>query len=101
MPMVIIYGTLMALVSDALDTDWPHLLPVVTVVACTAVRRTSCTGLRVMLVLLRAESVYVVRMALAIVWALFDDLLSPFVYCIEWGLTVSNVHFFLPYFLTQ
>ena len=101
MPLVIIYGTLMALISDALDTDGPHLLPVLAVVACAAVRRTSHTGLRAMLVLFRAESVFVVRAALAIVWALFDSLLSPFIYCIESGITVSSVHFFLPYLLMQ
>lgn len=101
MPMVIIYSTLMALVSGALATDRAHLLPVMAVVACAAVKRIPHTGLRAMLVLLRAESVYVVRMVLAIVWALFECLISPFTYCMELGLTVSNLHFFLPYLLIQ
>ena len=101
LPMIIIYGTLMALVSDALDADRPNLLPVMAVVVCAAVKRISHIGLRAMLVLLRAESVYVVRMALMIVCALFECLISPFTYCIELGLTVSNVHFFLTYLLMQ
>src|SRR5258706_4193782 len=90
MPVVIIYTTLLAVASDALDTNWSHLLPALVVVACTAVNHTSRSGLRVVLVFLRAECTYVVRIALAIAWGLLSSLLSLPLFCVELGLTVSH-----------
>ena len=93
-PMVIISGTLLAIFSDTLDAIRPHLLPIIVIVACAAVRHTSRHGLRMVLVLLPADCADVVRMTLASVWAyiwaVLECPLSLLVYCIETGLAVSH-----------
>ena len=91
MSMVIIFGAQLAVISGMLDINGPHLLPVMIVVACTAIRQTSRSDRRLILSLLRAERVLVVRMTLTRAWALLQDLVSPFIYWIELGLTVSHI----------
>lgn len=91
MPVVVIYTTLLAVASRALDTNWSHFLPALIVVARTAVSHASRSGLRVVLVLLRAECAYMVRIAPAIIWGLLEGLLSLSVLCVELGSTVSHV----------
>jgi hypothetical protein len=91
MPMVMIYTTLWAFVSDALNSNWSHLLPALVVVGCAAGRLMSRSGLSMVLVLLRTECAWVVRIPLEIVWGLCEDLLSLLVYYVELGLTVSHV----------
>jgi hypothetical protein len=91
MPMVVVCTTFLAVVSDALDTNWSHVLSALVVVACAAVRCTSRSGLHAVLILLRAECAFVARIALAIVWGLLEDLLSLSTHCVELGLTVSDV----------
>ena len=88
MPMVIIYGTLLAVASNVLDTDGPHLVPVIVVVACAAVRSRSRGELSAALVLSHAK--FVVWIVSVIVQGLLIDLFSPFIQRIESGLTVSD-----------
>ena len=86
-PVVIMYTTLLAVARDALDTNWSYLV----VVACTTVSHASRSGLRVVLVLLRAECAYVVWRTLAIIWGWLEGLLSLSNSCVELGLTVSHL----------
>ena len=90
MPVVIIYTTLLAVASNALDTNWSHLLPTLVVVIRTAVSHASRSRLHVVLVLLRAACAYVVR-TLPIIWGLHEGLLPLPIFCVELGLTVSHV----------
>ena len=90
LPVAMVYTALWAVISDALDFNWSHF-PALVVVACAAVRCTFRSGLRVVFVLLRTECAWVVRIALAIIWDLLEDLLSPLIYCVESGLAVSHV----------
>lgn len=89
-PLAMVYTTLWAVISDVLDFPWSHF-PALVVVACATVRRTFRSGLRVVFVLLHTECVWVVRIALAIVWGLLEDLLSPLIYWVELELAVSHV----------
>ena len=91
MPMVIIYTTLLAVVSDALDTSWIHLLPTLVAVACAAIRYTSRSGLRLVFIFLRAKCTHVIRITPTILWGLLEDLRSLCIYCVELRLTVSHI----------
>ena len=90
MPMVIIYTTLLAVVSDALDSNRPHLFSALVVVVCATVKSTSRSGLHSVLVLLRAGCAHVVQVAL-IVRGLLEDSLSLVIYCVELRLIVSRI----------
>jgi hypothetical protein len=91
MPIVIVCGTLLAIVSDVLETTGVHLLPIIVTVACPGARIISRSGLRAGLVHIAGESVYVVWITLATLWCQLNDLLSSLIHCIESGITVSHV----------